>query len=105
MLVWGDKMYDMGLRLQALRKVKQLTQTQAAKRLHLHPGTVSAYENNLKTPSVKIIMDMALLYGTTTDYILGMDNREPFCLYGLTESQKSIISSLILEFKRGGNAG
>lgn len=93
-------MYDMGLRLQELRKAKQLTQSQAAKRLNLHPGTISAYENNLKTPSVPVIINMALLYNTTTDYILGMDKSGPICIYDLTDSQKSTINFLTFEFKR-----
>ena len=97
-------MYDFGLRLQEMRKKSGLSQSQVASRLHLHSGTISAYENNVKTPSVGVLSDLALLYNTSTDYLLGHDNNEMVNLGGLSDSQKSIISSLILEFKRNNPA-
>ena len=94
--------YDFGERLKELRENKKLSQTQVAKRLSLTRSSVSGYENNISVPSIEVLSKMAL-YGTTTDYILGIDNRKVIVLDGLTDREAAVIqdmvSMLIIEFK------
>ena len=40
-----------------------------------------------------------MLYGTTSDYLLGLDKKESIEIEGLTPRQRDIIETLILEFK------
>ena len=95
--------YDLGERLKELRESKKLSQTQAARRLSLTRSSISGYENNIAVPSIEVLSKMAFLYGTTTDYILGIDNRKAIVLDGLTEREATLIqdmiSMLIIEFK------
>ncbi|OPX92466.1 MAG: HTH-type transcriptional regulator ImmR [Pelotomaculum sp. PtaB.Bin104] len=95
--------YDLGVRLRELRESKNLSQTQVAKRLSLTRSSVSGYENNIAVPSIDVLSKMALLYGVTTDYILGIDNRKVIVLDGLTEREASVVQDmvniLIIEFK------
>lgn len=95
--------YDLGVRLRELRESKNLSQTQVAKRLSLTRSSVSGYENNIAVPSIDVLSKMALLYGITTDYILGIDNRKVIVLDGLTEREASVVQDmvniLIIEFK------
>lgn len=91
--------YDFGYRLSELRRQKRLTQAQVANRLGLSPASISGYENNIKTPPPDILARLALLYGVSTDYLLGLDNREMLCLEGLTDSQKQILCALVKEFR------
>ncbi len=95
--------YDLGLRLKELREQKNLSQTQVAKRLSLTRSSISGYENNLAVPSIDVLSKMALLYGVTTDYILGLDNRSVIVLDGLTPREAAVIQDmvhmLIIEFK------
>lgn len=95
--------YDLGLRLKELREQKNLSQTQVAKRLSLTRSSISGYENNLAVPSIDVLSKMALLYGVTTDYILGLDNRRVIVLDGLTPREATVIQDmvnmLIIEFK------
>jgi len=91
--------YDFGYRLRALREQKRMTQTQVAKRLNLSKATISGYENNIKTPSVDVLIQLSILYGVTTDYLLGLDNHEMLNITGLTDQQKELLRAVAKEFK------
>lgn len=93
--------FDFGYRLRELRKCKNLTQTQAAKRLELSKTTISGYENNIKTPSLDTLTKMAVFYGVSADYILGLESRRMLPIDGLTASQEEILKKLLSEFKKG----
>lgn len=77
-----------------------MTQTQVAKRLNLSKATISGYENNIKTPSVDVLIQLSILYGVTTDYLLGLDNHEMLNITGLTTQQKELLRAVAKEFKR-----
>ncbi len=90
--------YDFGYRLRELRLSKQMTQAQVAKRLNLSKTTISGYENNIKTPSIDVLVRLANLYGVTSDYILGMEKKKVLVIDGLTDSEERILKALIQEF-------
>ncbi len=92
--------YDFGLRLQALRKRKGLTQEAAAQLLGVTRAAVSAYECNTKTPSLEILVHMARLYNTSLDFMMGMENRPCFYLDGFTENQQTFILSFLEHLKK-----
>lgn len=92
-------MFDFGLRLKELRQRKGLSQIQVAKKLNLHKSTISGYESNTKTPSVDTICKLAIFYNTTSDYLLGIENRKMICVDGLTNKQLEIIELQLAEFK------
>lgn len=91
--------YDFGYRLRDLRKSKHMTQEQVARRLNLSKTSISAYENNLKTPSLDVLMELSVLYHVTSDYILGLDNRKMLHIDGLTSRQQELLGSLAEEFR------
>lgn len=91
--------YDFGLTLKNLRKKKNLSQEQVAKRLNLTKASISGYENNIITPSIETIKGLSILYNTTSDYLLGLDKKESVSIDGLTPRQKDIVEKLILEFR------
>lgn len=91
--------YDFGVRLKELRKKKKLSQSQVSARLNITKSSISGYENNIITPSNDIIVKLALLYGVTTDYLLGLDNNESIVISDLTNNQKEIVRLLVNEFK------
>ena len=91
-------MYDLGLRLRELRQKKNMSQVTVAKRLHINNTTVSAYESNTITPSLEVLKDFAYLYNVSSDYLLGIDNRQIICVEGLTQRQIDIINTLLVEF-------
>jgi transcriptional regulator with XRE-family HTH domain len=91
--------FDFGYRLRALRKQKKLTQTQVASRLNLSKTTISGYENNIKTPSVDTLIQLSSLYGVSTDYLLGIENRPLLLIDGISERQQEILRTLLAEFR------
>ena len=92
--------YDFGLRLQELRKAKGLSQETVAKKLHSTRSTISGYERNTTTPSLEQIVNLAVLYNTSLDYMMGLDNRPCIYLDGLNESQQKTILDIIERLKQ-----
>lgn len=74
---WGGIMATFGEILAELRQDRNLTQKDLAKYLHVSPGTVSNYENNIHLPDLEKILILANYFGVTTDYLLG---RTPFSI-------------------------
>lgn len=61
-------------RLRNLREDRDLTQTALAELLHVSQTTYSRYESGtLDIPSGSLIA-LALFYGTSVDYLLGLTN-------------------------------
>ena len=67
------EIYDRGWRLKALRKKRGLSQKAVADRLGVDRAAISAYERNIATPRIDVLENLALLYRTSVDYILGME--------------------------------
>ncbi len=68
----SEKILSIGARLKQLRKGNDLTQTQLALHLGVTYQSYQAYEYGKALPSIEIIIDLALLYDVSTDYILGL---------------------------------
>lgn len=66
-------------RLRSIRINRDLPQTQVAKRLNIAQNTLSQYEAGLRNVPNEVLIAMALLYETSTDYLLGLtDNPAPY---------------------------
>ena len=85
------EIYDFGLRLKELRESKQLSQQEVAERLSVGRSTISGYERNTITPSVEQLVRMAVLYNTSLDYMMGIDDRTCLFLDDLDESQQQAV--------------
>lgn len=60
-----------GKRLKALREEHGITQKELAEKLNLTPKAISFYELGSREPSGDVIIQMAQIFETTTDYLLG----------------------------------
>lgn len=92
--------YDRGLRLRTLRKKQKLSQSAVGKRLGITRATVSSYERNVLSPSLEVLEKMALLYRTSVDYILGLENRSAIYIDDLTESQQETVRTIVETLRR-----
>ena len=70
----------LGKRLKELREEKGLTQKQLAAQLNLHSVTYLHYEKSQREPPLAVLGQMAVFFGVTTDYLLGL-----LGLLGLTD--------------------
>ena len=64
-------MAKLGEILQELRKDNGLSQQDLGKILHVTPGTISNYENNVSLPGVERLVEMADYFQVSTDYLIG----------------------------------
>jgi transcriptional regulator with XRE-family HTH domain len=88
-------MVDFGVKLKKLRTDKHLTQEQLAQRIGLTKSVISAYECSLRYPSYDILIALTRIFGVTTDYLLGANNRKMIDVSRLSESNLQIITNLI----------
>ena len=91
-------MFDFGKRLRELREQHHLSQEAMGKIIGRSKPVISSYENNLKLPTLDVLMSIAALYNVSLDYLVGFEKKEMGSVEGLTESQKGIIHSLVFEF-------
>lgn len=94
------EIYDFGYRLRELREKRNLSQSQVASHLDITRSAVSNYEGNLSYPSVEVLSKLAILYHTTTDYILGLDNRKIIVIDGLAPDQEKAIEDIVEILKK-----
>lgn len=92
--------YDFGLRLKELRESKGLSQEAVAKKIHSTRSTISGYERNTTTPSLDQLASLAVLYNTSLDYLMGLDNRSCIYLDHLTDSQQQTILDIVNRLKQ-----
>ena len=63
-----------GQRLRALREENNLTQRQLAEQIGYGKSSVSFWENDLKDPTSKVIINLSKLFKVTSDYLLGLED-------------------------------
>lgn len=91
--------YDFGLRLKELRESKKLSQSDVASRLKVSTKTISAYERNIQTPRLEHLIDLAVLYNSSVDYILNLSDRSNVYIDDIPESHQQIILRTIEALK------
>lgn len=77
-----------------------MTQRQLAQLIGVTKSMVSAYETAIRYPSYDILIRLASVFGVSTDYLLGLENRRRLNAEGLTERQIQIINELIGELRK-----
>ena len=63
-------------RLRCMRGYHLMHQSEVAAMLHLDRSTYAYYETGASQPSLSTLMKLAMLYGVSTDFLLGMPQRE-----------------------------
>lgn len=64
-----------GDKIEELRKSKGMTQEELGEKLATSPSTIGMYEQNRRTPDIYKLASMAEIFGVTTDYLLGIEER------------------------------
>lgn len=64
----------LGQRLKELRIEKGLTQKELAKELNVHSVTYLHYEKDQREPPLTTLAKMAIYFGVSTDYLLGLED-------------------------------
>lgn len=82
-------------RIKELRNSLNLTQVELANDLNVTKQCVSNWENNNIQPSVDMLVKIALYFGVSADYLLGLEQKRLLDVSGLTDVQISHISQLV----------
>ena len=72
-----------------------MTQSDLAKKLYITRSSVNAWEQGISTPSTQYVVELANLFGVSTDYILGMNRTSSIGTEGLTDKDISIVYNLV----------
>lgn len=90
---------DFGHRLRILREAQRWTQEEVGNKINRSKGLISLYENNLSIPTGEILIELALLFNVSLDFLVGIEKNEMISVKGLTAAQKNLIYTLIFELK------
>ncbi|MCM1227422.1 MAG: helix-turn-helix transcriptional regulator [Clostridium sp.] len=71
-------MVDFSKRLKELRQNAGLTQQQLAERIWVTKACISYYELSERDPSPEILVKIAKAFHVTTDYLLGLENKQHY---------------------------
>ena len=63
-------------RLKMLRINSGFTQAAIAEKLHVRQNTYSQYENGVRDIPIELLKELALIYETSIDYIVGLTDEE-----------------------------
>lgn len=92
-------MVELGGKLRALRRAKGLTQKQLADQLGMTKSVISAYETDLRSPSYDVLIRIASIFGTTTDYLLGIEHDATVDVSGLSTEDKQLVVRFVNRLK------
>ena len=92
-------MVDFGNTLKTLRLHEEMTQAQLSQKLGLTKSVISAYETGLRLPSYDVLIHIAQIFKVSTDYLLGVEQKDSLDLSGLTQNEKSALLALIKVMK------
>ena len=89
-----------GERIKEVREKNQMTQSALAKRFGISRSAVNAWEMGISVPSAQYLVELSLLFGVSTDYLLGLDRSETIDIGFLKEDEKQIVCALLNCFRR-----
>ena len=72
-----------------------LSQAMLARKLGVTRASVNAWERELSSPTAVYLVEMAQLFHTTTDDILGLSQEEQISLRGMSDQEKRLVYNLV----------
>ncbi len=93
-------MVDFGNRLKTQRLKENMTQAQLAQKLGLTKSVISAYETGMRMPSYDILIHIARIFNVSTDFLLGVENKQELDLSGISQEEIDALLNLIRAMKR-----
>ncbi len=82
-------------KIKELRELAGYSQAQLAKKLDVTRSSVNAWEMELSSPTAAYLVEMARLFHTTTDDILGLSQEEQISLRGMNDQEKRLVYDLV----------
>lgn len=90
---------EIGKKIKQLRAQKGLSQVVLAKQLGVSKSVISSYENSVHYPPYDILIQLARIFGVSTDYLLGASRNCTINVDGLTDTQVKAVTMIVDELK------
>ena len=81
--------------IRKLRQARNMSQVELAKALGVTKQSVSNWENDNIQPSVEMLVRIAGVFSVSTDYLLGLEEKEYIDVSGLSEEVVAHIRQII----------
>ena len=85
---------NFGEKLKKLRTSQKLTQQQLADRIGVAKSVVSYYESGDRYPSYDVLVKIARIFHTSTDYLLDVSKDHVIDVTGLSDSDIAVVRSV-----------
>ena len=95
----GDD-YMIADKIKYLREENDMTQSALAKKIGITRSGVNAWELGISVPSTQYIVELALLFGVSTDFLLDVSNNNAVNTDGLTDEDLKVVYSLVQHLKK-----
>lgn len=90
---------ELGTKLKQLRSQRNISQVALANQLGVSKSVISSYENEIHLPPYDVLIQMARLFGVSTDYLLGASGNRTVNVDGLTDAQVEAVTMIVNELK------
>lgn len=90
---------DVGAKIKQLRTQRGISQIALAQQLGVSKSVISSYENSIHLPPYDILIQLARIFGVSTDYLLGASSNRSINADGLSDTQIEAISRIVSELK------
>lgn len=90
----------LGKRIYELRTALGWSQVQLAEKLNISKQAVSNWENENIQPSIEMLVRLARLFHTSTDYLLGLNDSQIINVDGLPVSFVAHLMQIIEDYKQ-----
>lgn len=85
----------LGEQIKKLRQSSNLNQVCLARKLGVTKQSISNWENGNIMPSIDMLIRLAEIFGVTTDYLLGLNDKHDLNTNGLSETQVAHVQAII----------
>lgn len=82
-------------KIKKLREKAELTQAELARQLGVTRSGVNAWEMGITIPSTMYIVELAMLFGVSTDYLLDMPETKTISVNGLTDREIASLREIV----------
>ncbi len=82
-------------KIKLLREASHLTQTELAKKLNITRSSVNAWEMGISVPSTTYLIELALLFHVSTDFLLGLEQNNTIDISTLSEREAVLVYELV----------
>lgn len=86
--------------IRRLRMARNISQVELAKALGVTKQSISNWENNNIQPSIDMLIRIYDYFRVTTDYMLGLEERNYIEISGLTDYELAHITAIIDDIRK-----